>query len=128
MQTQSDSLTYNRIFEEWNRIREALSGSTATEVDDPLGNDGLVFVQLNFHKANGGGEVVLRKGTAPADHRYTRFRAFGPNGSDTVEKTSFLVKADGTTEFHKRRLQNSDEVTVVDVPEADDEAWMASLS
>jgi len=42
MQTQSDSLTYNRIFEEWNRIREALSGSTATEVDDPLGNDGLV--------------------------------------------------------------------------------------
>lgn len=124
----SDSATAQRIQGEWEKVRGALQGQNLTEVQDPLGNDGLVAVKLSFFKANGGGEAVLCKGAAPADHRYTRFRAYGPNGADTIEKTSYLIKADGTTEFHKRKVQVPDMVTVVDVPESDDEAWMKGLA
>lgn len=124
----TDSAVAQRIQEEWDKVRAALQGQSLSEVQDPLGNDGLLSVKMSFFKANGGGEVLLCKGSAPGDRRYTRFRAFGPTGLDTIEKTSYLIKADGTTVFHKRRVEAPDTVTVLDLIDAEDEAWSQSLT
>jgi len=124
----ADPVVAQRIQGEWDKVRAALQGQNLSEVQDPLGEDGLLAVKMSFFKANGGGEVLFCKGSAPSDRRYTRFRAFGPTGLDTVEKTSYLIKADGTTVFHKRRVEAPDTVTVLDFIDAEDEAWIQGLN
>ena len=121
--TSVDTTTASRIRSEWEKIQTALKDFAGTEINDPLGEDGMVAVQLKFFKANGGGEVLLRKGTPPGDHRYTRFRAF----AETVEKSSYLVKENGQTEFHKRSVAPGDQVTAADEMDSDDRGWAGAL-
>lgn len=123
-----DAATAARIRGEWERVKSALEGKNAQEVDDPLGEDGRVVVKTSAFRHTGGGEVVLLKGTPPADHRYTRFRAWGAHGEDTIEKSSYLVKANGVTEFHKRRVEGGDRVTAFDAVQPEDQSWIDSLA
>ncbi len=125
--TSVDSATAARIRGEWSTVSAAMKGFTGSEIQDPLGEDGMVTVKTNFFKANGGGEVVLLKGAAPGDHRFTRFRAWGPAGNDHIEKSSYLVKENGTTEFHKRRVEAGDQVVAADAMDAEDQAWANGL-
>lgn len=121
--TTGDSETANRIRGEWEKVKASVQGSSATEIEDPLGADGTLAIVLNSFRHTGAGEVTFRKGTVGEDHRYTRFRAYGPNGSDIVEKSSYLVRADGVKEFHKRKVEAGDKVTATDELDADDQAW-----
>ncbi|MFN8611956.1 MAG: hypothetical protein U0931_30705 [Vulcanimicrobiota bacterium] len=122
--TSVDNSTATRIRSEWDKVHAALKDFSGSEISDPLGEDGQVTVVMKFFKAAGGGEVVLRKGAAPGDRRYTRFRAY----SNTIEKSSFLKKENGTTEFHKRKVEAGDKVTVLDSPEGDDQGWCDSMA
>jgi hypothetical protein len=122
-----DTATATRIRDEWSKVSAALNGFSGDTVEDPLGEDGRLTVKLNYFKANGGGEVLFLKGAAPADHRYTRFRAWGPSGTEFIEKSSYLVKANGVTEFHKRRVENGDHVVTVHELEGEDQAWANGL-
>lgn len=122
-----DSETAKRLREEWTKVK-SLQGVTATEVEDPLGKDGIVTVVSNGFRHTGAGEVTLRKGNPPEDHRYTRFRSWGPNGDDFIEKTSYLVKKNGEREFHKRRAEPNDVVFVADAMDNDDQVWTHSLT
>jgi len=124
----TDARTAERLRDEFNRVRDALKGQQVTAVQDPLGVDGLVEVKLNFFKANGGGEVVFFKENEKGDRRYTRFRSWGAGGTDYVEKSSYLVKANGSTEFHRKRAEPGDVVAVVDSPEGEDNEWIAGLA
>lgn len=125
--TSTDQATAQRLRSEWEKMRAALKDLAGDQTLDPLGEDGPVTVKMKYFKANGGGEVLLLKGQPPADHRYTRFRAWGTGGADFVEKTSYLVKANGVTEFHKRRAENGDQVFATDVAEGEDKAWTDGL-
>jgi len=98
-------------------------GAADHDIEDPLGQDGLISVRMAFFKAAGGGEVLLRKGSAPQDRRYTRFRAYG----DTIEKTSYLSKENGHTEFHKRKVEPGDKVTYTTAADEQDQAWLDGL-
>ncbi len=121
-----DNTTASRIRAEWEKMTVALKdkgGAADHDIDDPLGEDGKVAVRMAYFRAAGGGEVLIRKGTAPNDRRYTRFRAYG----DTVEKTSYLMKENGHTEFHKRKVEAGDKVTYLTAPEAEDQAWLGGL-
>lgn len=123
-----DSATAQRLRGEWQQVRQALQGQQVQQVEDPLGQDGTLTVKMSFFKQNGGGEVLFLKGEAPGDHRYTRFRAWGPNGADFIEKSSYLVKENGHKEFHKRRLELSDNVSVVHEMDGEDQAWASALA
>jgi hypothetical protein len=123
----ADSETANRLRTEFRSVHDAISKDSANEVTDPLGQDGTVTVQLRSFKATGGGEVIFLKGSAEGDKRWTRFRAWGPNGTDYIEKSSYLKGAGGASEFHKRRLEPGDNVVVFDQPEADDAGWIQGL-
>ena len=90
-----DAELASRLRGEWEKVKSAIQGNSATVVDDPLGEDGTVTVKLNSFRQTGAGEVCLLKGTPPADHRYTRFRTWGASGSDFIEKSSYLVRANG---------------------------------
>ncbi len=121
-----DNVTADRIRQEWQTLVSALkdNGNAGDqEITDPLGQDGQVAVRLAFFKAAGGGEVLLRKGTAPYDRRYTRFRVYG----ETLEKTSYLIKENDHREFHKRTVEAGDKVTYVTEPEGDDKGWVSGL-
>ncbi len=118
-----DAATASRIRGEWEKVKTAVEGRNLRDVNDPLGEDGVVVVKTNAFRKAGGGEVVFLKGTPPEDHRYTRFRAYG----NTIEKSSYLVKANGATEFHKRSVEG-DNVTHVDSVQPDDKSWIDSLS
>ncbi len=121
-----DQATAHRIRGEWQKLVAALKdkGNAADhEIDDPLGEDGNIAVRMAFFKAEGGGEVLLRKGTPPRDRRYTRLMAQG----DTLEKTSYVMKEDGHREFHKRTVQAGDQVTYQNKPESEDQAWIDGL-
>jgi len=122
-----DSATANRLRDEWNNVKAALNDFSGSEIEDPLGADGMVTVKLKFFKANGGGEVLFLKGIPPEDHRYTRFRAWGATGTEFLEKSSYLIKANGVTEFHKRRLENGDQIVASDSMDEEDKAWAAGL-
>lgn len=124
----SEEGTDQRLRDEWNKVKSAMQGQTVTQVEDPLGEDGTVDVKMNFFKANGGGEVLFLKGDPSGDHRYTRFRAYGPNGADNVEKSSYLVKANGVKEFHKRKVDASGQVAVAHEMDGDDTAWATALA
>lgn len=123
-----DSATADRLRTEWQKVSSALQGQQIQQIEDPLGEDGQVAVKLSFFKANGGGEVLFLKGDPSEDHRYTRFRAWGANGSDFIEKSSYLVKKNGVKEFHKRRLEPGDQVVVSDSMDSDDQAWANGLA
>lgn len=125
--TSTDQATAQRLRGEWDKMRAALKDHAGDHAEDPLGEDGQVTIKLKYFKANGGGEVLLLKGDPPADHRYTRFRAWGTSGADFIEKSSYLVKANGVTEFHKRRVENGDQVFATDVAEGEDKTWIDSL-
>lgn len=118
-----DAATAARIRDEWQKVERGLKGRDLEEVNDPLGDDGVVAVLTNSFRKAGGGEVVLRKGQAPDDHRYTKFRAYG----DVVEKSSYLVKANGSTEFHRRTVEG-DKVIHVDEIQPEDQTWIDSLT
>ena len=121
-----DSSTASRIRQEWTKMTQALKnkgGAADQDIQDPLGQDGPIAVRLAFFKADGGGEVLVRKGLPPQDRRYTRFRAYG----DTIEKTSYLKKENGQTEFHKRTVESGDKVTYLTQPEGDDKDWLTGL-
>lgn len=122
--TSVDNSTATRIQSEWDKVHAALKDFSGTETSDPLGEDGQITVVMKFFKASGGGEVVLRKGSAPGDRRYTRFKAYG----STIEKSSFLKKENGSTEFHKRKVEAGDKVTASDAPDGDDQAWCNTLA
>jgi len=123
----TDVRTAERLRDEFSKVRDALRGQNVTAVNDPLGVDGIVEVKMNFFKANGGGEVVLLKDNGKGDLRYTRFRSWGAGGTDYVEKSSYLIKASGSTEFHKKRAEPGDVVAVIESPEGDDDSWIAGL-
>jgi hypothetical protein len=123
----TDVRTAERLRDEFSKVRDALRGQNVTAVNDPLGVDGIVEVKMNFFKANGGGEVVLLKDNGKGDLRYTRFRSWGAGGMDFVEKSSYLIKANGSTEFHKKRAEPGDVVAVIESPEGDDDSWIAGL-
>jgi hypothetical protein len=123
-----DTQTAQRLRSEWEQVKSALNGQQVQQIEDPLGEDGTLNVQMSFFKHNGGGEVLFRKGDTTGDHRYTRFRAWGPNGADFIEKSSYLVKANGHKEFHKRRLELSDTVVVTHEMDGEDAAWASSLA
>ena len=122
--TTVDNSTATRIRSEWDKVHSALKDFAGSELNDPLGEDGQVTVVSKFFKAAGGGEVVLRKGAAPGDRRYTRFKAYG----STIEKSSYLVKENGVKEFHKRKVEDGDKVTAVDAAEGDDQTWCSSMA
>ena len=126
--TSQDAATAARIRDEWGKVCAALHGFQGEQIEDPLGEDGSLTVKLKFFKANGGGEVLFLKGAAPADHRFTRFRAWGASGSDFIEKSSYLVKANGSTEFHKRRVESGDQVVSQDEMSEEDRSWAQGLS
>ncbi|MBT9589031.1 hypothetical protein IV102_37200 [bacterium] len=125
--TTQDAATAARIRDEWSKVSAALKSFSGDTLEDPLGEDGQLTVKLKYFKATGGGEVLFVKGAAPADHRYTRFRAWGATGTDFIEKSSYLVKANGVTEFHKRRVENGDHVVTVHEMEGEDQAWASAL-
>ena len=121
-----DNATASRIRQEWQTMTTALKGKGDAgdhEIQDPLGQEGMVAVRMAYFKAAGGGEVLLRKGKAPQDRRYTRYRAYG----DTIEKSSYLMKANGHKEFHKRTVESGDKVTYVTDPQGDDKSWVDGL-
>jgi|GEM_PF-2949951 len=128
MSTGVDVRTAERLRDEFNNVRDSLRGQKVTSVNDPLGVDGIVEVKVNFFKANGGGEVLFLKDNGKGDLRYTRFRSWGTGGTDYIEKTSYLIKANGTTEFHKKRMEPGDMVAVIESPEGEDESWIAGLA
>lgn len=121
--TTVDNSTATRIRSEWTKMEAALKDFSGSELTDPLGEDGEVTLVSKFFRHAGGGEVVLRKGSAPGDQRWTRFRVFG----DTVEKSSYLLKENGVTEFHKRKVEPGDKVTASEAPDSDDQAWTGGL-
>jgi len=121
-----DNATASRIRQEWQTVMSALKGKGDAgehEIQDPLGQDGLIAVRMAFFKAAGGGEVLLRKGSAPQDRRYTRYRAYG----DTIEKSSYLIKENGHREFHKRSVEAGDQVTYVTEAQGEDQTWVQGL-
>ena len=118
----------SRLRAEWEHVKSALQGSSASEVEDPLGQDGTLTVKLNSFRHNGAGEVIFLKGTPPADHRYTRFRTWGATGSEFIEKSSYLVKESGYTEFHKKRAEPGENVVVVHEMDGEDQAWAQTLA
>ncbi|MBN9417608.1 MAG: hypothetical protein J0I12_19315 [Candidatus Eremiobacteraeota bacterium] len=121
--TTVDNSTATRIRSEWDKVQAAVKDFAGSELNDPLGEDGQVHLVSKFFRHAGGGEVVLRKGSAPGDQRWTRFRAYG----DTLEKSSYLLKENGVTEFHKRKVETGDKVTASDAPDADDSTWTGGL-
>ena len=123
-----DSDTANRIRGEWDKVKAAVQGKSETSLDDPLGQDGTVDVVANNFRPTGAGDVTLSKGEADSDRRYTRFRSWGPTGTESVEKSSLLISASGAKEFHKRRVEAGDTVTIFDEMEGDDEAWAGTLA
>ncbi len=124
----TDARTAERLRDEFNRVRDTLKGQNVTEIRDPLGVDDVIEVKLNFFKANGGGEVLFLKDNGKGDRRYTRFRSWGAGGTDYIEKTSYLVKANGSTEFHRKRVEPGDVVSVIESPEGEDNEWIAGLA
>lgn len=121
--TTVDNSTATRIRSEWSKMEAALKDFSGSELSDPLGEDGQVTLVSKFFRHSGGGEIVVRKGSAPGDQRWTRFRVFG----DTVEKSSYLLKQNGVTEFHKRKVETGDKVTASEAPDSDDQAWTGGL-
>ena len=121
--TTVDNSTAARIRSEWDKMQAVLKDFSGTELSDPLGEDGQVSLVSKFFRHAGGGEVVVRKGAAPGDQRWTRFRAYG----DTVEKSSYLLKANGANEFHKRKVEPGDKVTASEAPDGDDQTWVSGL-
>ena len=129
METKTDPQTAARLKGEFEKVRAALQGQTAITINDPLGEDGEVTVQTNsWRQATGAGEVVWLVGDTSGDHRYVRFRSWGPNGTDFLEKTAFLKKENGVTEFHKRRIEPGDKVVYTTDPEPDDKGWLGTLT
>jgi hypothetical protein len=71
----------------------------------------------------------LLKDDGQGNKRWTKYRSWGPQGTDYIEKASYLLQADGSTEFHKKRLEPGDQIVASDsADEADDQSWVASLS
>lgn len=125
---ESDQQAAHRIREEFRTVREALERDGSESVADPLGTGQTLRVQLRSFKANGGGELVLLKEGEKGEKRWTRYRAWGPRGTDYVEKTSYLVKPGGHTDFHKRTVDPSQGVAYVQRPEEIDQGWIQGLA
>ena len=129
MSTNTDSQTAARLRDEFAKVRAALQGNTLITIPDPLGEDGEVTVLTNtWRQATGAGEVSWLVGDPAGDHRYVRFRSWGPQGTDFLEKTSFLKKENGHIEFHKRRVEPGDKVTYLTQAEPDDQGWLDGLA
>lgn len=125
---ESDQHAAQRLREEFRTVREALQRDGAETVPDPLGSGDRLRVQLRSFKANGGGELVLLKEGEEGEKRWTRYRAWGARGTDYVEKTSYLVKPNGHTDFHKRTVDPQQAVAYVQKPEDLDQGWLQGLS
>ncbi|HEY4000564.1 MAG TPA: hypothetical protein VGO93_16965 [Candidatus Xenobia bacterium] len=124
-----DAETTKRLRDEFGKVAAAVRGKGQATVEDPLGEDGLVTILVEGFRATGAGEVQLLKDDGQGNKRWTKYRTWGPNGTDFVEKTSYLKRADGATEFHKKRAQPGDEVQVSDqAEEADDQNWIQNLA
>ena len=123
-----DAATANRIRGEWETVKGACQTAQPGPIQDPLGQDGEVELTMAYFRNTGAGEVVFRKGSAPADRRYTRFRTWGASGSDFIEKSSYLVKENGTTEFHKRRVEPGDNVVAIHELDGEDQGWANGLA
>lgn len=124
-----DNATAQRLRDEWTQVKSACQGLEAgIMLSDPLGQDGEIHLKASMFRHTGAGEVVFLKGAPPADHRYTRFRTWGPTGTEYIEKSSYLVKENGTTEFHKRRVEPGDNVVAVHEMDGDDSGWAQALA
>jgi hypothetical protein len=123
----ADSQTAERLRSEFKTVHDALSADSAPEVQDPLGQDGTVQVVTRSFRNTGGGEMVFLKTGDDGAKRWTRFRSWGPSGTDFIEKSSYLLSG-GKGEFHKRKLEAGDNVTVFDAPDSEDQGWVGGLS
>lgn len=123
----ADTATANRLKDEFLKVKSALQGKNVSHIEDPLGVDGMVKVEMNNFRATGAGEVILMKENDNGDRRYTRFRTWGPGGMDFVEKASYLVKNNGTTQFFKKRAEPGDQIISISEPE-DDDSWVDNFS
>ena len=128
METKTDPTTAARLRDEFDRVRAATQGKTVSTIPDPLGHDGEVTVTTNSWRHTGAGEVQWLVGDEGVDRRYVRFRTWGPNGTDYIEKISYLKKENGHTEFHKRTVEPGDKVTYTTLAEAEDAGWVQGLA
>lgn len=125
---ESDAATAARLRAEFDKVRAATQGQTVSTIQDPLGADGEVTVTLNSWRHTGAGEVQWLVGDVGGDRRYVRFRSWGPNGTDFIEKSSYLKKENGHTEFHKRTISPGDAVAYTQQAEGDDAGWVQGLA
>ncbi|MCD4783285.1 MAG: hypothetical protein K8T10_05555 [Candidatus Eremiobacteraeota bacterium] len=122
-----DTETANRLRDEFLRVREALQGMEVASIEDPLGSGDEIEVVMNYFRASGAGDVTMKKTNEKGDKRFTRFRTWGADGMDYVEKSSYLVKANGVKEFAKKRAEPGDSIHVAHEADSDDEAWISKL-
>lgn len=124
----SDAATAARLRGEFEKVRAATQGQTVSTIQDPLGEDGEVTVTTNSWRQTGAGEVQWLVGDVGADRRYVKFRSWGPNGTEFIEKSVYLKKENGHTEFHKRTLSPGDEVAYTQEAAGDDAGWVGGLA
>ena len=122
-----DTSIANRLKDEMAKIKEVLENYGDSHVEDPLGVDGVVKVERNSFRITGAGDVILLKENDQGDRRFTRFRSWGPMGDDYVEKTSYLIKNNGTTKFFKKRVEPGDEIISLSEPEDSDIEWIDGI-
>lgn len=123
-----DTETANRLRDEFLKVREALQGKEVSLIEDPLGSGDEIEVVMNYFRASGAGDITIKKTNERGDKRYTRFRTWGADGVDYVEKSSYLVKANGVEEFAKKRAEPGDNVYVAYEADSDDDAWISKLA
>lgn len=129
MQQTVDVETAKRLKDEFQRVSQAVKGKAGSTLEDPLGEDGVVTVLTESFRQTGAGEILLLKDDGQGNKRWTKYRSWGASGTDFVEKSSFLRRADGATEFHKKRAQPDNQVQVSDAAEeADDQNWIQQLA
>jgi len=123
-----DMDTASRLRDEFELVRNAVQGSGVDQIEDPIGSDGIVSVMMSSFRATGAGEVLLEKINERGDRRYTHFRTWGPTGLDYVEKASYLIKANGATQFSKKRAEPGDQIVAAYQPDESDQAWISDIA